>query len=76
MAIEVNDKVKATLLDGSNYIGTLTDICLEMDKDNPTQASIILRDDVASEETYGNVHIWCNGLKNIEIIKANSETEE
>ncbi len=69
MAIKVNDKIKATLLDDSNYIGTLTDICLGINKDNPSQASIILRDDVASEKTYGNVHLWCNELKSIEVIK-------
>lgn len=50
MAIKVNDKVKATLLDGSTYIGTLTDICLGIDTDNPTQASIILTDDIAPEK--------------------------
>lgn len=69
MAFKVDDKVKVTLLDDSKYIGTLTDICLGIDKDNPTQASIILRDDVTSKQTYGDVHLWCNGLKNIEVIK-------
>lgn len=69
MAIEVGMKVKAECINGEIYIGTLTHICLGMSSEEPTQASIILEEGGDPKAmTYGNVHIWCMGLKNIEEI--------
>lgn len=70
MAIEVGMKVKATSQNGDIYIGTLTDICLGMCKEIPTQASIIIKEETEKELlAWGQVHIWCSGLKNIEPIE-------
>lgn len=63
MALEIGTKVKVTCLDETEYVGKLTNICIGIDPDNPTQASIILQE---NENEKMQVHIWCNGIKNIE----------
>lgn len=69
MAIEIGTKVKATCIDNAEYIGTLLEICLGIDRENPTMASIIIEEEANEDMQYGQVHIWCNGLKNIETLK-------
>ncbi len=69
MAIEVGSKLRVECVNGEIYDGELTHICLAMDPEQPTKASIILIDNLCKQKTYGNVHIWCDSIKYIEVIK-------
>lgn len=69
MAIEKGQKVRATCIDGEIYEGILYEICLGISKEEPTQASIILEEEKSDNMTYGQAHLWCNGLKNIEVLE-------
>ena len=55
-------------MNGETYEGILYEICLGMSKEEPTQASIIISEEKSDNMKYGQAHIWCNGLKNIEIL--------
>lgn len=68
MAIEVGNKLKVECISGEIYDGELAHICLGIDPEQPTKASIILIDNFRKKTTYGNVHIWCDGIKHIEVI--------
>lgn len=66
MAIEKGDRIRATCMDGEEYEGILHDICIGIDKEEPTQASIIIEEDESENMKFGQAHLWCNGLKKIE----------
>lgn len=68
MSIEIGKKIIATCLDGDKYVGLLTEICIGIDPENPTQTSIIVEEEKTNGKDifYGQVHIWCRSLKNIE----------
>ena len=69
MAIENGQKIKAICLNGEIYEGILYKICLGMYKEDLTQASIIVSEEQSDDMKYGHVHIFCNDLKRIEVLK-------
>lgn len=66
MVIEQGDKVKATCVDGTDYVGTIYKIALGFNNEQPTQASIFLTEDKSEDMKYGQAHIFCEYLKAIE----------
>lgn len=69
MAIEAGQKVRIICLNGEIYEGILYKICLGMSKEKPTQASVIISEEKSDNMKYGQVHIWCNELKDIQVLK-------
>ena len=69
MAIKKGQKVRVTCLDGKIYEGVLRHICLGISKEEPTQASIILKEEESDNMRYIQAHLWCNSLKNIEVLE-------
>lgn len=69
-SIEIGKKVKVTCIDGDTYAGVLEEICIGVDPENPTQTSIIIEEkNIDGKDTlYGQIHIWCNSLKHIELL--------
>ena len=66
MAIEKGDRVRATCLNGEMYEGIVYEICLGINSEYPTKCSIFIEEEQNENMSYGQVHIWCDGLKNIE----------
>ena len=69
MAIEKGQKIRATCLNGEIYEGILYEICLGISKVEPTQASIFISEEESDDMKYSQAHIWCNNLKNIEVLE-------
>lgn len=67
MSFEIGEKIVVYCNnEDRKYVGTLINIALGVnEKDFPTLASIVLRDDVLPEQTYGHVHIFCNEIARI-----------
>lgn len=71
MSFEVGEKLEVKAYN-KTYIGTLNRICLGInEKECPTHASIILKDDVLLEQTYGHVHIFCCDISEIKRYSGN-----
>lgn len=69
MAIEKGQKVKATYKNGEIFEGVLYEVCIGISKVEPTQASIFIKEEESDDMKYGMVHIFCNDLKNIEVLE-------
>ncbi len=65
MAFEIGDKLEVICTSKEKYVGTLNRICLGICEEYPTQASIILKDNVLPEQTYGHAHIFCCDIAEI-----------
>lgn len=68
MVIEEGQKVKATCLNGAVYVGIIYKICLGLDKEKPTEASIFISKEKSDDMKYGHAQLWCCELKNIEAL--------